>query len=129
MYHVCAPPSIGDVIAIATKPILIVSHLCTFNPIDLDFLGQVCTQIVDLRPNLPTEVAHIERVRTIALQCLGPLRAFEDKMREFENSLGPNPRSRGLQSSSLRRRDCMAQKAADFKRRLHWSSRDTMWMS
>jgi hypothetical protein len=89
--------------------------------IELDFLGQVCSQIFDLRPSLPDELAHIERIRAIAVQCLGPLRAFEEKMKGYENSLGLHIGSHSPRLGGFGKRKRFMNKVADFKHQLHWS--------
>lgn len=80
--------------------------------IELDFLSKVCHQAFDLRPSRTDELAQLERIRAIALQCLGPLKEFEEKMRSYENALGP----------SSYKDEGKTSKVQSFKKRLHWSA-------
>jgi hypothetical protein len=79
--------------------------------IELDFLYKVCHQVFELRPSSAADLAQLERIRAIALHCLGPLKEFETKMGGYESSLGLNlqPKSK---SGNLSR----------FKKRLQWSA-------
>ena len=122
--------SVGDVIAIANLVERIVLEVKAYRAaplhfqrlaIELEFLGQVCSQVFSLRPSLPDELAHIERIRAIAVQCLGPLRAFEEKMKGFENSLGSHIGSHGSQIGGFGKRKRFMSSMGKFKDRLHWS--------
>jgi len=79
--------------------------------IELDFLYKVCHQVFELRPSSTADLAQLERIRAIALHCLGPLKEFERKMEGYESSLGPNLRPKS-KSGNLTR----------FKKRLQWSA-------
>jgi hypothetical protein len=62
-------------------------------------------------------MAHLQRIRAISIQCLGPLRAFEEKMRKFDSVLGVDNWKGGsgdIKSSAQR-------KLESFRKRLHWS--------
>ncbi|KAK4102634.1 hypothetical protein N658DRAFT_558251 [Parathielavia hyrcaniae] len=84
--------------------------------IELDFLSKVCLQTFDLRPTNAEDLARLERIRAIALQCLGPLREFEEKMRRYESSLDPAANVGVAEEASARRRLSLA------KKRSHWSA-------
>ncbi|KAF2967272.1 hypothetical protein GQX73_g6298 [Xylaria multiplex] len=83
--------------------------------IELGSLSSVCRQVFDLRPSLSDELLHIERIRAIAMQCLGPLQDFQTKMEKYENTLGTH-------------RDCIRGKRRKvesikgFGKQLHWSA-------
>jgi hypothetical protein len=80
--------------------------------IELDFLSKVCHQAFHLVSSRVDEQVRLERVRAIALQCLGPLQDFEKKMRSYENTLGPTNCSSNSRKGWAR----------SFKKRLHWSA-------
>ncbi|KAM5386027.1 uncharacterized protein FOBCDRAFT_208364 [Fusarium oxysporum Fo47] len=113
--------SIGDLIAIAGLIERIVVEVKSYKEaphhfqrlaIELDFLSKVCHQAFHLIPSRVGEQARLERVRAIALQCLGPLQDFEKKMRSYDNTLGPG--------------NCIGKSKQgwiqNFKKRLHWSA-------
>ncbi|KAF5549803.1 hypothetical protein FMEXI_4054 [Fusarium mexicanum] len=113
--------SIGDLIAIAGLIERIVVKVKSYKEaphhfqrlaIELDFLSKVCHQAFHLVSSRVDEQARLERVRAIALQCLGPLQEFEEKMRRYENSLGPKGCSDNSTKGWVR----------SFKKRLHWSA-------
>ncbi|KAF4499635.1 hypothetical protein FAGAP_4185 [Fusarium agapanthi] len=113
--------SIGDLIAIAGLIERIVVEVKSYKEaphhfqrlaIELDFLSKVCHQAFHLVSSRVDEQARLERVRAIALQCLGPLQEFEEKMRRYENTLGPKDCSDNSRKGWVR----------SFKKRLHWSA-------
>ncbi|KAI1323345.1 hypothetical protein F5Y16DRAFT_384007 [Xylariaceae sp. FL0255] len=89
--------------------------------IELEFLGSVCKQVFELRPALPEEHCHIERIRAIAIQCLGPLQEFQGKMARYESTLGSH-RAQTRSSGSKIVGNMNRIKA--FGTRLHWSTMD-----
>ncbi|KAI0534576.1 hypothetical protein GGR58DRAFT_520161 [Xylaria digitata] len=116
--------SIGDAFAIIGAIERIVNEVRAYQSaplhfqrlaIELGFLSSVCKQVFELRPSLPDELQHIERIRAIAMQCLGPLQDFEAKMAKYENTLGTH-------------RDCIRGKRRrvesikGFGKQLHWSA-------
>ena len=128
-----ATTSLGDIIAIGGLIERIIAEVKSYHEaplhfqrlaIELEFLSQVCNQVFSLRPSLPDELAHIERIRAISMQCLGPLQAFEEKMKRYENTLGQHARAPppGPQLGSSRKRKRFATRVADFKNQLHWSA-------
>jgi hypothetical protein len=85
--------------------------------LELSFLSQVCIQIHQLEPTSSGEMAHLQRIRAISIKCLGPLRAFEEKMRKFDSVLSADNWKGGsgdIKSSAQR-------KLESFRKRLHWS--------
>ncbi|KAF3766198.1 hypothetical protein M406DRAFT_330034 [Cryphonectria parasitica EP155] len=121
---------IGDVLAVAGAIERIVGEVKSYCEapqhfrrlaIELDFLGQVCNQVFTLQPTLPDERAHIERLRAIAMQCLGALRAFEDKMKKYDNTFGLRTDGNASHAPFLLRRHGLKD-VRDFKTRLHWSA-------
>lgn len=119
--------SVGDVIAVAGAIERIVAEVKSYREaplhfrrlaIELDFLGQVCNQVFKLQPTLPKERSHIERIRAIAMHCLGPLRAFEDKMRSYDNTFGIH----GAAYASGVAAGGALLKMRNLKKRLHWSA-------
>ena len=114
--------SVGDIVAVASLIERIATEVKSYRSaplhfqrlaVELGFLSQVCTQVFELRPVLPDEKLQVERVRAIAMQCLGPLRAFEAKMKRYENTLGSI--SSGGSFKKRKRWD-------GLRKRLHWSS-------
>lgn len=112
--------SIGDFVAIAGVIERIVTEVKAFNEaplqfqrlaIELDFLSKVCHQVFELRPSNAEDLAQLERIRAIALHCLGPLKDFENKMKGYESALssGSEPKSKSGNWSRV-------------KKRLHWSA-------
>lgn len=77
----------------------------------------MCNQVFTLQPTLCEERSQIERIRAIAMHCLGPLRAFEDKMRSYDNTFGIHGAAyaSGVGAGGLL-------KMRSFKKRLHWSA-------
>jgi hypothetical protein len=113
--------SIGDLIAIAGLIERIVVEVKSYKEaphhfqrlaIELDFLSKVCHQAFHLIPSRVDEQARLERVRAIALQCLGPLQDFEKKMRSYDNTLGPGNYIDKSKKGWIQ----------SFKKRLHWSA-------
>ncbi|KAF5662785.1 hypothetical protein FDENT_13288 [Fusarium denticulatum] len=114
-------PHIGDLIAVAGLIERIIVEVKSYKEaphhfqrlaIELDFLSKVCHQAFHLVSSHAAEQARLERVRAIALQCLGPLQEFEEKMRRYENTLGPINCSDNGRKGWVR----------SFKKRLHWSA-------
>ena len=83
--------------------------------IELGFLSQVCEQVFQLQPSCPEEKVQVERLRAIAMQCLGPLKEFETKMKRYDNTLGWN-----AWTSNPKKR----KRWSNFKKQLHWSTID-----
>lgn len=121
---------IGDILAVAGAIEKIIGEVKYYREapihfrrlaIELGFLGQVCNQVFTLQPTLPDERAHIERIRAISMQCLGPLRSFEEKMRSYHNTFGiqANRNSTASTSWSIVKWRDRKPKAAQ---RLHWSA-------
>lgn len=117
--------SIGDFVAIAGVIERIVTEVKSYKEaplhfqrlaIELGFLSKVCHQAFELRSSGAEDLAQLERIRAIALQCLGPLREFEEKMRGYENTLGPRAFGRSGNKTSR------AERWSQVKKRLHWSS-------
>ncbi|KAG6355630.1 hypothetical protein INS49_003592 [Diaporthe citri] len=117
----------GDVIAVAGLIERILAEVKSYREaplhfrrlaIELDFLGQVCNQVFTLQPTLSEERSQIERIRAIAMHCLGPLRAFEDKMRSYDNTFGIH----GAAYASGVAAAGGLLKVRNFKKRLHWSA-------
>jgi hypothetical protein len=86
--------------------------------LELGFLSSVCKQVFELRPSLPDERLYIERIRAIAIQCLGPLQQFQAKMANFENTLGID----GTQCSAIRNKKRKRESFKHFRKQLHWSA-------
>lgn len=124
--HLIKRNSLGDVIAFAGLIERIIVEVKSYRSapehfqrlaLELAFLGQVCNQINQLEPMSQGEIAHIQRMRAISMQCLGPLRAFEEKMRKFDSVLGVETWKGGNgNTKSLPQR-----KLENFRQRLHWS--------
>ncbi|KAI0453857.1 hypothetical protein F5B21DRAFT_269943 [Xylaria acuta] len=83
--------------------------------VELGFLSSVCKQVFELRPSLSHEQHHIERIRAIAIQCLGPLQEFEAKMARYENTLGIHRVQCGATGNKKRKRESVK----IFGKRLH----------
>jgi hypothetical protein len=114
--------SIGDFVAIAGVIERIVVEVRSYKEaplhfqrlaIELGFLSKVCHQAFDLRPSGADDLAQLERIRAIALQCLGPLREFEERMRGYQNAL-----ALGASGNKASRRERWSR----VKKRLHWSA-------
>lgn len=119
--------SVGDVIAVAGAIERIVAEVKSYREaplhfrrlaIELDFLGQVCNHVFTLQPTLPEERSHIDRIRAIAMHCLGPLRVFEDNMRSYDNTFGIH----GAAYASGVAAGGGLVKLRNFKKRVHWSA-------
>lgn len=78
----------------------------------------MCNQVFTLQPTLCEERSQIERIRAIAMHCLGPLRAFEEHMRSYDNTFGIH----GAAYASGTAAGGGLLKFRNFKKRLHWSA-------
>ncbi|KAK3904057.1 hypothetical protein C8A05DRAFT_14041 [Staphylotrichum tortipilum] len=117
--------SIGDAFAIAGFIERIVAEVKSYKEapqhfqrlaIELDHLSRVCHQAFRLRPSSAEDRVQVERIRAIALQCLGPLKAFGEKMRGYESTLGPGADLKSGKKVSKTEQWC------HVKKRLHWSA-------
>lgn len=81
--------------------------------IEIGFISKLCSQMLGLEPSSPSERNQLERIRVIAIQCLGPIRAFEEKMREYDDNLGAKSWENEVRG--------VKQKFKSLKKRLHWS--------
>ena len=116
--------SLGDAIAVAGVIERIVAEVRSYRSapqhfqrlaIELGFLSQVCTQILHVTPTVPSEIAQLQRIRAIAIQCLGPLQNFESKMRRYDSVIGPEAWKGGPVSGAQER-------LSNFRKKLHWSA-------
>jgi hypothetical protein len=90
--------------------------------LELSFLSQVCNQLMQLSPDDSHDISQLERIRAIALQCLGPLTSFEEKMRKYDKVLGPDKWKVDASSKTGGGVAREAQeKLSEFRKRLHWS--------
>lgn len=121
---------IGDILAVSGAIERIIGEVKSYREapihfrrlaIELDFLGQVCNQVFTLQPTAPDEQAHIERIRAISMQCLGPLRSFEEKMRSYHNTFGIQAGYTSTTSTSWTVVKWRVRKPKAAQR-LHWSA-------
>ncbi|MCJ1285648.1 hypothetical protein MMC26_004989 [Xylographa opegraphella] len=132
---------VGDLLAIANTIERIVSEIKSYRSapssfqrlaIELELLTKTCTQILQIQPIEADDATRMDNIRKSMCLCLGPLKAFAEKMRSSEDSLGvskwlaenhgalnddDDPDGNGGQAhqNTLRRR------LRSVKDRIHWS--------
>ncbi|MCJ1431185.1 hypothetical protein MMC27_000536, partial [Xylographa pallens] len=88
---------IGDLLSIANTIERIVVEIKAYRSapsnfqrlaVELELLTTTCTQILHIEPTQADDAVRMENIRKSMCLCLGPLKAFAEKMRCLEDSLG-----------------------------------------
>ncbi|MCJ1403904.1 hypothetical protein MMC11_007127 [Xylographa trunciseda] len=132
---------VGDLLAIANTIERIVVEIKAYRSapsnfqrlaVELELLTKTCTQILQIEPTQADDKARMDNIRKSMCLCLGPLKAFAEKMRGSEDSLGVTKwlaeNQGGLSEDTdldngwgQGHRNTVRRRYRSVKDRLHWS--------